>query len=265
MTFFSLNPDVFCGPCWQNVRRSPLSVTIQCYLVKGSLNICKVTEINCSLGKLRKRRMSASPFPQVKSWMTFPVILIRASLSVKTEWWFQHLQWNSEVEAGVCECRQHFISGEINAWESGNLFPQSVWVSSQVSWIFLSPFAQVEVWTEGTMHNGTSLSEIPSSLVFQAVALGKTSLSRTLLCYIVKKDTPRHLWKSQLLRCLPPTSIHTARKFTGSPRKLDLSKHKWTAILSESWLLSVSATATSTDSGVYVSKEGSSLSWLFSI
>lgn len=84
-----------------SVRKSLLSVTIQCYLVKGSLNICKVTEIKCSLGKLKKSRMSASPFIQVEGWMTFPVILIRASLSVKTEWWFQHLQWNAEVEAGV--------------------------------------------------------------------------------------------------------------------------------------------------------------------
>lgn len=121
-----------------SVRKSLLSVTIECNLVKGSLNICKVTEIKCSLGKLKKSRMSASPFIQVKGWMTFPVILIRASLSVKTKWWFQHLQWNAEVEAAVCECRQHLISEEIQVWESGNPFPQSAWVSSLGSWIFLS-------------------------------------------------------------------------------------------------------------------------------
>lgn len=119
----------------------------KCYLVKGYLNVYKVTEIKCSLGKLRKSRMSASPFTQVKGWMTFPVILIRASLSEKTEWWFQHLQWNAEVEAGVCECRQHFISEEIEVWESGNLFSQSAWVSSPGSWNFLSPFAQAKLWT----------------------------------------------------------------------------------------------------------------------
>lgn len=95
------------------VRKSLLAVTMQCYLVNGSLNICKVTEIKCSPGNLRKSRMSASPFVHVKSQMTFPVILIRASLSVRTEWRFQYLQWNAKVEAGDCESRQYFISEEI--------------------------------------------------------------------------------------------------------------------------------------------------------
>lgn len=50
-----------------SVRKSLLAVTMQCYLVNGSLNICKVREIKCSPGKLRKSRMSASPFVRVKS------------------------------------------------------------------------------------------------------------------------------------------------------------------------------------------------------
>lgn len=50
-----------------SVRKSLLSVTVQCYLMNGSLNICKVREIKCSPGKLRKSRMSASPFVQVRS------------------------------------------------------------------------------------------------------------------------------------------------------------------------------------------------------
>lgn len=50
-----------------SVRNTLLAVTMQCYLVNGSLNICKVREIKCSLGKLRKSRMSASPFVQVNS------------------------------------------------------------------------------------------------------------------------------------------------------------------------------------------------------
>lgn len=137
------------------VRKSLLSVTIQCYLVKGSLNVCKVTEIKYSLGKLRKSRMSASPFIQVKGWMIFPVILIRASLSVKTEWWLQHLQWNAEADAGDRECRQHFIPEEIQVWESGNLFPQNAWVSSLNCWVFLS--FHLHRQNCGLRHNATSL------------------------------------------------------------------------------------------------------------
>lgn len=50
-----------------SVWKSLLAVTVQCYLLNGSLNICKVREIKCSPGKLRKSRTSASPFVQVKS------------------------------------------------------------------------------------------------------------------------------------------------------------------------------------------------------
>lgn len=209
-----------------SVWKSLLAVTMQCYLVNGSLNICKVREIKCSLGKLRKSRMSASPFVQVKSQMTFPVILIRASSSVETEWWFQYLQWNAKAEAGDCESRQYFNSEEIQDCKSGSIFPQTAWVPFLGSCIILS--LHLCRWNCGPRGPCTMLPPFPHLshllplLVSQAVVLGQSTLSRMLLCCIAKKDVPSSLRKSLFLRYLRLISIHNVSQVTPSPRKLDL-------------------------------------------
>ena len=158
--------------------------------------------------------------------MTFPVILIRASLSVKTEWWFQYLQWNAKVEAGDCESRQYFISEEIQEWESGNLFPQSAWVSLLGSCTFLS--LHLRKWNCGLRGPCTMLPPFPHLryllplLVSQAVVLGQSTSPRMLLCCFVKKDTPSCLWKPLLLRYLHLILVYNVRQVTPSPRMLDL-------------------------------------------
>lgn len=158
--------------------------------------------------------------------MTFPVILIRASLSVRTEWWFQYLQWNVKVEAGDCENRQYFISEDIQDCESEIIFPETTWVSSLGSWICLALY--LLRWNCGQRGPRAMLALFPHlryhlpSLVFQAIVLGHSTSSRMLLCCIVKKDTPSCLWKSLLLRYFNLISIHNVRQFSPSPRKLYL-------------------------------------------